>query len=447
MGLGGAEKPLSLFVIDFVASVRSYRSEHTVLRDVQEELNSRIAEKGKITFAEFMALALFWPKGGYYIRTSDSGPVEDFYTAPAAHPTFGALLCLQVYQMWLLLGQPSPFWLVEMGAGSGLLCHDLVRYSRHLPSGFGESLRYVCLDRNSYWGAEEPFRTSHNVQRLAAASVPLRDITGCFLSNELVDSFPLHRVVLHKGRLQEIYVTLQHGQLMEVVGQPSTPELEQRLADLGITLPEGFCTEINLAMRPWIWDVAQAIDRGFVLTIDYGHHAQELYSPARSRGTLTSFYRHIQTGDPYKRIGQQDITALVDFTSLMDMGERCGLETLGLADQRSFLLNLGTQQYLQRLVEEGLRQRELESNRMAMLDIVRPGGLGDFKVLVQGKGVGRSPLWGLERCTKAQDLTFQLPVPLLTQHHLSLLQARYPHLSYQWEELWPGQEGDVTGRH
>ena len=104
----------------------------TTAADVEQEIQRRIGERGRITFAEFMDLALFWPRGGYYNSQDKIGPKGDFYTAPTAHPTLGALLCLQMYQMWQLLGRPSTFWLVEMGAGNGLLCHDILEYSTHL---------------------------------------------------------------------------------------------------------------------------------------------------------------------------------------------------------------------------------------------------------------------------------------------------------------------------
>ena len=101
--------------------------------DVESEIWRRIREQGRITFAEFMELALFWPNGGYYSNPDNIGPKGDFYTSPSAHPAFGALVCVQVFQMWQLLDCPPTFWLVEMGAGGGLLCHDLVEYSAYLP--------------------------------------------------------------------------------------------------------------------------------------------------------------------------------------------------------------------------------------------------------------------------------------------------------------------------
>ena len=406
--------------------------------DVESEIVRRIRKHGRITFAEFMELALFWPKGGYYVNPDNVGAEGDFYTAPGAHPAFGALLCVQVFQMWQLLDRPSPFWLVEMGAGSGLLCHDILGYAAHISPEFANSLRYLCLDRYSPPGVESRLtgEAGKRVERLAAQSIPLRGVdTGCFISNELVDSLPVHRVTMDAGGLKEIFVTLKDGKLVEVLDSPSTPALGERLDSLGISLTEGFSTEINLAMESWMEDVSSALERGFLLTIDYGHPATELYSPSRRRGTLTCFYRHTQTDNPYLRIGRQDITTQVDFTTMVNLGKTHGLETLSLNTQKEFLHSLGLRRFMARLPASGLRQREVEANRLGMLDIVRPGGMGEFKVLVQGKGVKSPLLWGVEPTRELEEMLDRLPLPLLTPLHMPLLEGRYPHLAFEWEEM------------
>ena len=406
--------------------------------DAESEIVRRIREHGRITFAEFMELALFWPKGGYYTNPDNVGAEGDFYTAPGAHPAFGALLCVQAFQMWQLLGRPSTFWLVEMGAGSGLLCHDIVGYATHISPGFANSLRYLCLDRNPPPGVESLLTGEARgmVERVAAQNVPLRGVdAGCFLSNELVDSLPVHRVTIDGGGLKEIFVTLKEGKLAEVLDSPSTPALEERLDSLGISLTEGFSTEINLAMESWMKEVSSALERGFLLTIDYGHPATELYSPGRRRGTLTCFYKHTQTDNPYLRIGRQDITTHVDFTSMVELGKTHGLETLSLNTQKEFLHSLGLGRFMARLPTSGLRQREVEANRLGMLDIVRPGGMGEFKVLVQGKGVESPSLWGYEPSRELEEVLDRLPLPLLTPLHVPLLEGRYPHLAFEWEEM------------
>ncbi len=406
--------------------------------DAEQEIRRRIAEQGRITFAEFMELALFWPKGGYYTSPDNIGSEGDFYTAPGAHPALGALLCVQAYQVWQLLGCPKAFWVLEMGAGQGLLCHDIMAYSLHLYRPFRDALRYICLDRVPSRGIEEelPLEARSKVERLVSANIPMKGLTGFLLSNELLDSFPVHRVVPQDGGLKEIYVCLdEDGQLVEVAGFPSTPALEERLKSLDISLPDGFHAEINLDVDPWIREVSSSLEKVVLLTIDYGHSARELYSDQRRRGTLTCFYKHTQTNDPYRHVGKQDITSQVDFTSLMDTGKRIGMDTLGFATQRAFLNNLGLGRFMADLRTSGLKQQEMEANRMGMLDISRPGGMGDFKVLAQGKGVGSPSVWGFQPSPDIEHTLKDLPAPLLTPHHMSLLQGRYPHLDVEWEEM------------
>jgi SAM-dependent MidA family methyltransferase len=420
----------------------------------EAEIRRRIREKGAITFAEFMEVALFWPQGGYYLGPERIGPSGDYYTSPMAHPAFGALLAAQLYQMWQLLGYPVPFTVVELGAGNGALCRDLAAYTGHLGADFARALRYICLERRAAAGIERDLHSdvgAPHVNRLAAAGVPLRGIRGCFLSNEFLDSFPVHRVTLCQGKLREVYVTLRGEELAETLGEPSTPALLARLEGLGTELAEGQAAEINLGLDGWAEEVAAALEAGFVLTIDYGRPAAELYSSTRRpRGTLTTFYRHVQTDAPLRRIGRQDITAQVDFTSVASAGRRVGLEMLGYTSQREFLRNLGLGEWQRHLTSLDLPPRETQANRTGMLDLARPGGLGDFKVLAQGKGVGQPKLWGFEISPEAAGLAESLSVPLLTGHHLRLLEGRYPNagLELELEHWWPfGDEAaDTTGK-
>tara|TARA_Y100000031_G_C8150645_1_gene352175 strand:+ start:65 stop:799 length:735 start_codon:yes stop_codon:yes gene_type:complete len=241
-----------------------------------------------------------------------------------------------------------------------------------------------------------------------------------------------------RGGLREVYVTLKDEELTPDLREPSTPELSARLEDLGIELTEGQTAEINLGLSGWAGEVADALETGFALTIDYGHPAEELYSPKRRRrGTLTTYYRHTQTDAPFKRIGRQDMTAQVDFTSVIESGRRAGLAPLGFTLQRRFLSNLGLGQLQRRLGPIGLAQRAVQANRAGMVDLARLGGLGDFKVLAQGKGVGQPALWGFQPGPEAAALAGELPVPLLTAQHLSLLEGRYSGAEFEFEGLWP----------
>ncbi|MCZ6789652.1 MAG: SAM-dependent methyltransferase [Chloroflexi bacterium] len=395
---------------------------------VQDVLKERIAVRGPVSFSEFMELALYWPHGGYYSEAASERHPADFFTAPAAHPAYGALLSLQLEEMWQVLGRPPLFAIVEPGAGTGLLSLDILRYAQYLDPEFQRAVRYCAIDRSPRHRLPGAV-----LEWIRAVGVPLRGLTGCVLSNELLDAFPVHRVTVREGRLQELFVGYKDGQFVEVIGEPSTAALSARLEAEGVTLAEGQRAEICLALEPWIQDAAASLERGFVLTVDYGHPAQALYAPERRGGSLRCYYRHTLSGNPYDRVGAQDITAHVDFTAVTALGERHGLSSHGLESQRVFLANLGLAGLQRKLTGQGLRQQERDANRMGMLELGRAGGMGEFKVLVQSKGIDEARLTGLEGGSSAWSRRLEeLPLPLLGEEHLKLMEARYPHTAWQW---------------
>ncbi len=136
-------------------------------------------------------------------------------------------------------------------------------------------------------------------------------------------------------------------------------------------------------------DVARALGRGFVITIDYGHTAQDLYGPDRPRGTLLCYYSQMASESPYSRVGLQDMTAHVDFTSLAITGEEGGLHVTGFTNQMSFLMGLGVERMLESL-EPG------SSEFQSVIQLLRPEGMGrTFKILIQHKGITEPQLDGL----------------------------------------------------
>lgn len=406
------------------------------MNPAEAEVRRRIGEQRRITFAEFMDLALYHRPGGYYSSPGAVGAGGDFYTSPSAHPAFGALLCVQLHRLWQLLGSPGPFVAVEQGAGDGTLARDITRCAPALGRSFTDALVYVATDRFT------PGRPAAGVQRIVSDVVPLNSVTGCFLSNELPDAMPVHRFEVRQGRIYEVYVALsEDGQLVEALDEPSTPELVRRLESVGQDFVDGHRGEVNLAIGPWIKEVSRALKRGFVLTIDYGHEAHELYSSRRSQGTLQTYFRHAPAGSTYQRIGRQDITSHVDFSAISAEGERAGLHTVGLTTQRDLLLALGFDDLLARTRESSPGQRERDANVMGLRELVKPGGLGDFGVLVQEKNTGVSSL--AELAPDAATVA-RVPLPTLDAEHLALMEARYPHHTVELEHLWPFGDDDGT---
>ena len=289
-----------------------------------------------------MSLALYWPNGGYYTHLENLSAYKDYYTAPSVHPTFGALLAVQLFQMWRNLNRPNPFWIVESGASSGLLCHDIVNFSTHLPDGFPDALRYLCIDVRKTVGFESKLVHYRNVVgRISATQLPLIPFVGCILSNELLDAFPVHVVQQQNGQLKEVYVTTDVNGLKEQLGPPSTNALVHRLENLQIHLAEGQRAEINLSLDEWLHGAAQLLKRGYLLTVDYGREATELYSHERPNGTLTCYFDHLQTNNPFLRVGLQDLTSQVDFTTVKKLGMDVGLQPVTYLTQSKALNNLG----------------------------------------------------------------------------------------------------------
>ncbi|MCX5721678.1 MAG: SAM-dependent methyltransferase [Nitrospirae bacterium] len=366
-------------------------------------ISSEITQNGPIPFVRFMELALYHPQYGYYMRQSDGAQAErigwsgDFYTSSDVHPILGRAIAAQARQMDELLGHPLPFTIIEMGAGKGLLARDCLAAIHARQDDFASRVRYVLIERSPAMQALQrqnlaPWLSQPGLVTWVEGLDALgpQSVTGLFFSNELVDAFPVHRIQIAGGQAQELFVDYRNGRFEECLKPLSTPALAHYLQRLNQTWPEGYKTELNLLALEWMEQVAQRIDRGFVLTIDYGHTAQDLYGPERKNGTFLCYYQQL-TGDvPYERIGQQDMTAHVDFTSLATAGAAAGLNVTGFTNQMSFLMGLG--------VEEMIGQLDPESPEFgAAIHLLKPDGMGrTFKILVQHRGVERPDLDGLK---------------------------------------------------
>ncbi len=367
-----------------------------------------IAERGPIPFAEFMDWVLYHPTLGYYSSPKEKiGQEGDYYTSLNIHPVFGNLIARQLHQMWGILGRPKPFTVAEMGAGKGFLSLDILSYCRsHWPS-FYDALFYLLTEKSAVFEEQQrvllkDFMNSENKVEWVTPSLlgkGARPFTGCLLSNELIDSFPVHRVQQTDGKLKEIYVGAQDDSLTEVFGPLSTPLLEAYLQDYGCPLQEGQRAEINLQALEWLEGVNRSLQRGFVLTLDYGFEAEKLYHPARPEGTLLCYFRHTTSSNPYHRLGVQDITAHVNFTALISKGESLGLQRVGFTEQYKFLAALGLLQDLKQLEKKSHQYSTLDfwKNHLAMRNFLIPGGMGTlFKVLAQSKDVPNPNLRGFE---------------------------------------------------
>ncbi len=398
----------------------------------EAEVRRRIAERGRVTFAEFSELALYNPAGGYYTGESHN----DYFTSPEVHPAFGALLARLAHRVWNLLERPSRFDVVELGSGGGQLAQDFTSYASGLCPSFGSKVNYLAIDRAGS-GRQTARR---DFEQLIASGVPLRHVNGFVMSNELVDSFPVHRFEIRDGAVHEVYVTLAGDELVEELGEPSTPLIEERLASIDGLLFDGLRGELNLGIRPLMKQVAGALASGVVLTIDYGHEARELYSPVRKTGTLQTYRRHLFGSEPYCNIGKQDITAHVDFSALEDEGSAAGFRTLGLTTQENALEALGLGGVFRQSGWAALPPSMRARNRLAVEELVQPDGLGGFKWLFQAKGLDIRDVAELFAAPlECRGCASDPVLPLALHDRVRLGESKSVGATFELEELWPSE--------
>jgi SAM-dependent MidA family methyltransferase len=278
----------------------------------------------------------------------------DFYTAADLDPVFGRLLAGQ-FEQWA--ADFDSFTLVELGAGKGLLARDILQDAK---------FEYLILERSpAMRERQQKLLRGFNVEWID--ELP-RGLTGCIFSNEFFDALPVHRVVRRGGVLKEIYVTEDFEEIERPLQEP-----------MDIPVSEGHFTEVHLEARQWIHEIAAAISRGYHVAVDYGYLRDEYY--AQSHGTVMCYWRHQAVENPYARIGEQDITAHVNFSDLMDVPS---LETVLFTTQMDYLIRLGILDEMETLATAG---DAVSMQRLLRLKkLILPGSMGErFKVLVQKK--------------------------------------------------------------
>jgi SAM-dependent MidA family methyltransferase len=355
-----------------------------------EIIRERIAAEGPISFHDFMEMALYHPQLGYYNSEQNKiGADGDFYTSANLSASFGAMIGRQIEEMWQILGR-KPFTIVEYGAGTGLLCHDIMLYLKD-NSDLYDCLRYCIIEKSTQMQEIEKKHLHEKVSWYDSIK-DIPHISGCVLSNELVDNFAIHQVVM-QDILKEVYVDYRDG--FKEVLVPAKKELVDYFKSLLIQLPNGFRTEINLELKEWIIEVSQYLKNGYVITIDYGGCSSDLYAIHRSSGTLLCYNKHQKNDNPFQLIGSQDITSHVNFTALTNWGNENGLETCGITNQTHFLTAMGIKEYHNEIINnhENNSQAKIHESYINY-SLLMSMGL-KFKVLIQRKGTVQKLLKGL----------------------------------------------------
>lgn len=368
-----------------------------LLEKIFETINN--SPEKKITFAEYMNLCLYDPEYGYY--NSDKiiiGKEGDFFTSPSLSSDFGELLAIQLEEFWQILGKPSNFKLVEMGAGNGNLALNILEYINKYYPNFASSIEYIIIEQSLALQITQKnlllnhFNNSIPITWKHWESIEDDSIIGCFFSNELIDAMPVHLIRYFQNKIEEIYIIKNDQNLLTKYDTLSDEKIANyfKIMDINFTennYPDNYQTEVNLQAIDWLKQVFSKLKQGYLLTIDYGYSAQKYYHPQRSEGTLKCYYRHRHHHNPYINIGNQDITCHTNFTALEKYGEIFGFSNLAYTQQALFLMSLGLGNRLNELSNGKISLTELLQRRQQLHSLINPEGLGNFGVLLQSKNL------------------------------------------------------------
>jgi SAM-dependent MidA family methyltransferase len=356
--------------------------------DLSESIRDEIARDGPITFARFMERALYDPERGYY-STAATRPTRagDFVTAPELHPIFGRTLALQIDEMWRLMGGPYDFVVREFGAGSGALFLAILDGLVRIGSPLSSAIRYEAVDFARQRALiTDRLRQAGRLGHLVPISEHNVPRAGVVMANEFVDALPVHRVILLKGQLREIHVDWRDKEFVEVAGPLTDRRLAAWFSESGMELVENQRAEVNLAMLDWVADLAQTFERGYVVTIDYGAGAAELYGPSRATGTIRAFSGQRVSSDVLSEPGTRDITSHVDFDALERQARACGFEICGRRKSSEFLLACGLDDaYQQARTETDDDWDDAMNLRSAIGRLLDSNSLGGYLVSVLAK--------------------------------------------------------------
>lgn len=371
------------------------------MNPLEQKIIEKIRKEGSVTFETFMEIALYEPGLGYYASDkTEIGRAGDFYTSPHLHPVFGALIGKQIEEMWEAMEKPVDFHIIEIGAGAGYMCKDILDYLGKSPFS---PLAYIIVEPHPFMKHKQEKLLEGFLDKVKWVS-SLKEVgktKGCILSNELLDAFPVHLIEI-EDELREVYVAFDNNTFIEIKRDLSTDAMADYMNEFSTGLTKGYRTEINLRIKDWLNSVDKILLEGFILTIDYGYPAWEYYSEYRNRGTLLCYYRHQLVEDPYQNIGEQDITAHVNFSSVQKWGEDLGLKTLGFCQQGVFLIALGIDEIMRELYENSPNYL-FEVAKIKRL--ILPGTMGEtHKVIVQYKGKGYPKLRGFSIKNQADKL-------------------------------------------
>src|SRR5436190_21260632 len=310
-------------------------------------IRETIRGRGPQSFAWFIQQALYHPEHGYYSSGRCAiGRRGDYFTNVSVGPVFGQLLAAQFAEIWEHLGKIDNFIIVEQGAHHGEFARDVFESARKSRPDFFAALRYqiiepfpVLQERQSETlaGFEGKIEWSESVEAL-------EPFAGVHFSNELLDAMPVHLIVSEETKTGstnwlEKFVILTGDELAFLDQSIGNRKLQDHLQKLPVR-SAGYETEVIPAALDWFENVSRKLAHGYVIVVDYGYPRDEFYARHRSAGTLQVRAQHRLLASPFEQIGHADITAHVEWTSIAERAEACGLQVKGFTDQHHFITGI-----------------------------------------------------------------------------------------------------------
>ncbi len=371
-----------------------YRKEKQIVKEIRKN-------GGRLNFADYMQEVLYGDLG-YYTREVSVGK-QSFardnngfmpsgkpslarsksFDTYSENPFFGACIARQVEEMWEKMGRPENFKVVEMGAGRGTLARNILSCLSENNPVLYRLMKYVIveispklindqkLNFQEHFGSLDKVPVSWIQGSATELQSYLNEVEGVFLSNELADQFPVHRLKKDHGEIKEVYICFENGRFQEEFGELSSQALKDYAGQLNFELPEGAELPVNLNMKEWQGAIADVLKRGFVLTLDYGGKPKAI-AQAHPYGVWNKDTHDVE--DIYDRTSMCDITSDVNFYDLAAWGGDSGLKNEGYTFQRDFLWNLG------------IEDITINNRHLSDRDSYDIGTNFNFKVLAQSKG-------------------------------------------------------------
>ncbi|MDQ4104595.1 MAG: SAM-dependent methyltransferase [Actinomycetota bacterium] len=362
----------------------------TVAGSLRQDLRERMGSSGPLPFVDFMQAALYHPSDGYY-ATRVPGHGSHYRTSPSLTPWFGRLVAREFRRMWQAIGEPDPFWVVEVGAGQGDLAADAMEET----DAMGVPLRWRFIerfDRVRDWQRRRLGPAAGSAEWLTDLAGP--PVAGCVLANEVLDNFPVHVLeVAEAGRVQEIYVDVDGDSFVERLGALSDVTLAEPAREAAAHLAPGARFEISSGVEAWCRNASQALTRGYLLLIDYGGLEPDIWLE-HPRGTVATYRREDATPSPLDEPGSKDITADVNFSAVARAAQSAGFRPEPVITQSSWLLSLGIARVAEELETagfmaalEGLVEEAtvLQDELGRLIQLGDAGGLGNLLVLRAAK--------------------------------------------------------------